>query len=120
MRWCPCVRAGGPADRVPLTVVRSTFPSGREAYQSRLVLVRLNQYVAWTGDEAPADAQAVLRTARSYPRCSPARASRYRTASPVWTTEAYFRLRSNRLTLCERRLRSNVASSTTATPNPCE
>jgi 2-polyprenyl-6-methoxyphenol hydroxylase-like FAD-dependent oxidoreductase len=47
---------------VPLTIVRDTFTSGREAYGSRLVLVRPDQYVAWTGDVAPENAEHVVTT----------------------------------------------------------
>jgi 4-hydroxyisophthalate hydroxylase len=47
---------------VPLTVVRDTRADGREAYGHRLVLVRPDQYVAWAGDDRPADVDAVLRT----------------------------------------------------------
>jgi 2-polyprenyl-6-methoxyphenol hydroxylase-like FAD-dependent oxidoreductase len=47
--------------RLPLTVVRDTFAGGREAYGSRLILVRPDQFVAWTGSEPPADVDKVLR-----------------------------------------------------------
>ncbi|WP_249522343.1 FAD-dependent monooxygenase [Modestobacter marinus] len=45
---------------VPLTVVQDTFDGGREAYGSRLVLVRPDQFVVWTGDTVPADVGRVL------------------------------------------------------------
>lgn len=45
---------------VPLAVVRDTLSGGREAYEARLVLVRPDQFVAWTGDRAPADAEALF------------------------------------------------------------
>jgi hypothetical protein len=47
--------------RVPLKVVRDTFTAGREDYGSRLVLVRPDQYVAWTGDATPPDAAGIVR-----------------------------------------------------------
>ena len=47
---------------VPLTVVRDSYADGREAYDVRLILVRPDQFVAWTGNEAPADVDALLRT----------------------------------------------------------
>jgi 4-hydroxyisophthalate hydroxylase len=46
--------------RVPLKVIRDTYSGGREAYARRLILVRPDQFVAWTGDRQPADARAVL------------------------------------------------------------
>jgi 2-polyprenyl-6-methoxyphenol hydroxylase-like FAD-dependent oxidoreductase len=49
------------ARRIPLKVIRDTCADGREDYQARLVLVRPDQYVAWTGDTAPDDADGVMR-----------------------------------------------------------
>jgi hypothetical protein len=45
---------------VPLEVVRDSFDDERVAYGARLVLVRPDQYVVWTGDEPPADPAGVL------------------------------------------------------------
>jgi 2-polyprenyl-6-methoxyphenol hydroxylase-like FAD-dependent oxidoreductase len=53
--------ASARARKIPLSIVRDTLAGGREAYEARLVLVRPDQYVAWTGDAAPADADAVMR-----------------------------------------------------------
>jgi 2-polyprenyl-6-methoxyphenol hydroxylase-like FAD-dependent oxidoreductase len=46
---------------MPLDIICDSFTGGREAYESRLVLVRPDQYVVWTGDQAPADPAALLR-----------------------------------------------------------
>jgi 2-polyprenyl-6-methoxyphenol hydroxylase-like FAD-dependent oxidoreductase len=45
---------------VPLVVVRDSYDGGREAYEHHLVLVRPDQYVAWTGDVAPPDVAALF------------------------------------------------------------
>jgi 2-polyprenyl-6-methoxyphenol hydroxylase-like FAD-dependent oxidoreductase len=45
---------------VPLTVVRDTFSGGREAYGKQLILVRPDQYIAWSGDRTPDDPAALL------------------------------------------------------------
>ncbi len=46
---------------IPLKVVRDTCRNGRQAYRQRLILVRPDQYVAWTGDDGPDDAVNVMR-----------------------------------------------------------
>jgi len=48
--------------RIPLKVIRDTAADGRDKYRSRLILVRPDQYVAWTGEEAD-EAVSVLRRA---------------------------------------------------------
>jgi hypothetical protein len=46
---------------IPLKVVRDSFSGGRESYGQRMILVRPDQFIAWTGDAVPADAEALLR-----------------------------------------------------------
>ena len=48
------------AARIPLKVVRDTFADGRAKYERRLILVRPDQFIAWTGDRAPDDVGALL------------------------------------------------------------
>jgi hypothetical protein len=48
---------------VPLKVIRDSYEGDLKAYEARLVLVRPDQYVAWAGDDAPADVLRTLRTA---------------------------------------------------------
>ena len=45
---------------VPLKVIRDAYDGGREAYESRLVLIRPDHFVSWTGDAQPSDAKSVL------------------------------------------------------------
>jgi hypothetical protein len=49
------------ATRVPLKVIQDTWEGERRDYAARLVLVRPDQFVAWSGDAPPHDAMHVLR-----------------------------------------------------------
>ena len=49
--------------RIPLQVVVDTSDGVRTAYGSRYILVRPDQYVAWAGDQLPANAAALLARA---------------------------------------------------------
>jgi hypothetical protein len=46
---------------IPFKVIRDTYSGGPEAYEARLVLVRPDQYVVWTGSDGPDDADALMR-----------------------------------------------------------
>lgn len=46
---------------IPLRVIADDYDGPRAAYKRRLILVRPDQYVAWAGDEPPADPVTVLR-----------------------------------------------------------
>ena len=49
--------------RMPLQVIADTFDGQRAAYGQHFILIRPDQHVAWTGNNPPADAAAVLRRA---------------------------------------------------------
>jgi 2-polyprenyl-6-methoxyphenol hydroxylase-like FAD-dependent oxidoreductase len=49
--------------RVPLKVIRDSYEGDRQAFEANLVLVRPDQYVVWAGNDAPADAASIVRTA---------------------------------------------------------
>jgi 2-polyprenyl-6-methoxyphenol hydroxylase-like FAD-dependent oxidoreductase len=46
---------------VPFTIIEDSYAGGREAYGCRLILVRPDQFIAWTGDAGPADADTLMR-----------------------------------------------------------
>lgn len=46
---------------VPFKVVRDSYDAPRTKYETRMILVRPDQFVAWTGDAAPGDAGAIMR-----------------------------------------------------------
>jgi hypothetical protein len=48
---------------VPLKIVCDTYQDGRTAYEAKLMLIRPDRYIAWTGDAAPADAAGVIAKA---------------------------------------------------------
>jgi 4-hydroxyisophthalate hydroxylase len=54
-------RAAAENLQMPLRVLTDTFGGERTAYKHRLILIRPDQYVAWTGDDPPADAARLLR-----------------------------------------------------------
>ncbi len=50
--------AGG--QNIPLRILRDKYDGERKAYEAPLILVRPDQFVAWTGDTAPDDASALM------------------------------------------------------------
>jgi 2-polyprenyl-6-methoxyphenol hydroxylase-like FAD-dependent oxidoreductase len=48
---------------VPLKTVRDSYSDGRLAYEAKLILVRPDRYIAWTGMTAPDDAARVIGSA---------------------------------------------------------
>jgi 4-hydroxyisophthalate hydroxylase len=46
---------------VPLKVVCDSYGDGRLQYEAKLLLVRPDRYVAWTGESAPDDPAAIMR-----------------------------------------------------------
>jgi len=54
-------RAAAAALSLPLTIIEDTRREAREAYGASLILVRPDQFVAWSGDAAPADVAGLLR-----------------------------------------------------------
>jgi 4-hydroxyisophthalate hydroxylase len=47
--------------KVPLKVVRDSYAAGRVKYETRMILVRPDQFIAWIGDTAPANVNAIMR-----------------------------------------------------------
>jgi hypothetical protein len=47
---------------VPLKVVRDTYADGRTKYETRMILVRPDQFIVWTGDRPPEHTNQVMRT----------------------------------------------------------
>jgi 4-hydroxyisophthalate hydroxylase len=57
------IAAGARQRAVPLTVLRDTRADGRAAYGRKLILVRPDQFIAWTSDAAPQDAAGLIAKA---------------------------------------------------------
>ncbi len=56
--------------RIPLKIVRDSREGARARYEAALVLVRPDQFVAWTSDSSDGDGAAdILREAVGLPRC---------------------------------------------------
>jgi hypothetical protein len=70
---------------VPLKVIRDTFRDGREAYDAPLILVRPDQYVVWTGDREPNDADLLMRKVVG---CSPSPSSGRAGMAPITPSDA--------------------------------
>ena len=56
MRRCGRSSRRRAALKVPLKVVRDSYADGRTKYETRMILVRPDQFIVWIGDKAPADA----------------------------------------------------------------
>jgi hypothetical protein len=54
------LEAAAQQSTVPLKVIRDRYAGGREQYESRLVLVRPDQYVVWAADVAPIDSRGLI------------------------------------------------------------
>jgi 4-hydroxyisophthalate hydroxylase len=50
---------------IPLKIIRDTAADGREKYRAPLILVRPDQFVAWTGDTGEAAASVLRRVTGS-------------------------------------------------------
>jgi len=47
--------------KVPLKVVRDSYADGRVKYETRMILVRPDQFIVWIGDNAPIDTGQIMR-----------------------------------------------------------
>jgi 2-polyprenyl-6-methoxyphenol hydroxylase-like FAD-dependent oxidoreductase len=56
---------------LPLKIVRDSYDQGRRAYEAKLILVRPDRYIAWTGDTPPADAASLLAKSLARDRNGP-------------------------------------------------
>ena len=52
---------------IPLKVIRDHLQRDVARYESRLILVRPDQYVAWAGDSPPGDARSLIKMAAGMP-----------------------------------------------------
>ncbi len=55
------IEAAAQARKVPLKVVQDTQAGEPAEYGRKLILVRPDQFIAWTADEAPEDVDALMR-----------------------------------------------------------
>ena len=45
---------------LPLKIIKDSIEDGREKYEAKLILVRPDQYIVWSGDTAPDDPPALI------------------------------------------------------------
>ncbi len=62
------IRGAAATANVPLTIVEDDLHDGRECYQARYILIRPDQFVAWTSMESPANVDDILLQAAGHPR----------------------------------------------------
>ncbi|MGB6467341.1 MAG: monooxygenase, partial [Xanthobacteraceae bacterium] len=48
---------------IPLKIVCDSYQEGRTAYETKLMLIRPDRYIAWTSNAAPAEPAGVLAKA---------------------------------------------------------
>ena len=46
---------------LPLKIIKDSIEDGREKYEAKLILVRPDQYIVWSGDTAPDDPPALIK-----------------------------------------------------------
>jgi 4-hydroxyisophthalate hydroxylase len=55
-------KAAAESLNIPLKIIADSRDGGREEYQTNLILIRPDQYVVWTGDAAPDNAERLMAT----------------------------------------------------------
>ncbi|MEM7348578.1 MAG: FAD-dependent monooxygenase, partial [Chloroflexota bacterium] len=56
-------KSAADALNMPLKIIRDSYKDGRQQYEAHLILVRPDQFVAWSGDDPASDVQQILSKA---------------------------------------------------------